>query len=83
MPLSKKGYDFESLSYKVIGACIDVQRQLGLHCKEEDNQRALALALKIRDIRFERESVVSISEFWRKTVGYPTVSEYTGKGNNK
>jgi len=60
MPLSKKGYDFESLSYTVIGACIDVQRQLGLHCKEEDYQRALGLALKIRDIKFERESAIPV-----------------------
>ena len=27
-PLSKKGYQFEPLSYAMIGACIDVQRQL-------------------------------------------------------
>jgi hypothetical protein len=42
---SRKGYDFERLSNVTIGACIDVQRQLGRHCMEVDYQRALALAL--------------------------------------
>jgi len=35
-PRSAKGYDFDALSYVVIGACIDVQRQLGPHCMEVD-----------------------------------------------
>ncbi len=40
----RKGlYKFEPLSYNIIGACIDVQRQLGLHCMEVDYQRALAM----------------------------------------
>lgn len=26
-------YQFEKLSYNVIGACIDVQKQLGLHLR--------------------------------------------------
>jgi hypothetical protein len=38
IPHSNKGYDFEALSFPVIGACIDVQRQMGLHCEEEDYQ---------------------------------------------
>lgn len=29
-----KRHQFERLSYNVIGACIDVQRQLGTHCME-------------------------------------------------
>jgi len=33
---SHEGYDFGGISYKVIGACIDVQRQIGLHCMEVD-----------------------------------------------
>ena len=59
-PVEKKGYRFEALSHDVIGVCIDVQRQLGLHCKEEDYQRALALGLKKRDIKFERESPIPV-----------------------
>jgi len=42
----RKGlYQFEPLSYNIIGACIDVQRQLGVHCMEVDYQRALEIAL--------------------------------------
>jgi GxxExxY protein len=51
---------FEALSGKVIAACIDVQRQMGLHCKEADYQRALALALPKYGVRFEREAEVPI-----------------------
>ena len=58
MQKSDKGYEFESLSDAVIGACIDVQRQLGFYCKEEDYQRALALAFEKRGIQFEREAVI-------------------------
>jgi GxxExxY protein len=58
---SSKGYSFESLSYAVIGACIDVQRQLGPHCKEDDYQRALAIALEKRGIRFEREAEIPVA----------------------
>lgn len=54
-------YDFEPLSRAVLGACIDVQRQLGLHCMEVDYQRALALALRERDIDHEREVGVPIA----------------------
>ncbi len=56
---SRKGYDF-SLSGLVLGACIEVQRQLGPHCMEVDYQRALALALKKRGLEFERESEIPI-----------------------
>jgi len=47
-PLSKKGHSFSQLSCDTIGACIEVQRQLGLHCMETDYQRALELALAKR-----------------------------------
>jgi len=43
-PTSHKRYDFASLSNSVIGACQDVQRQLGVHCMEVDYQRALEVA---------------------------------------
>jgi len=62
MPSSRsaKGYDFERLSYEVIGAGIDVQRQLGVHCMEVDYQRALELALPKRGVQFQREVEVAI-----------------------
>jgi hypothetical protein len=51
--LSTKGYDFGRLSYETIGACIEVQRQLGVHCMEVDYQRALGLALPKRGLQFQ------------------------------
>ena len=58
---STQGHDFEPLSYAVIGACIDVQRQMGLHCKEVDYQRALKIALGKEGLNFEREVDVPIA----------------------
>ncbi len=57
---SKKGYNFEALSGKVLGACIEVQRQLGRHCMEADYQRALGLELGKRGIQFQREFEIPI-----------------------
>ncbi|MBI4673765.1 MAG: GxxExxY protein [Chloroflexi bacterium] len=60
MPQPSK-HQFEKLSYKVIGACIDVQRQLGVHCMEVDSQRArrwypiAEIALPKFGVEFERE----------------------------
>lgn len=59
--LSKQGYQFGQLSYDTIGACIDVQRQLGVHCMEVDYQRALALALAKRGLQFQREVEIPIT----------------------
>src|SRR3990172_9344190 len=59
-PPSTKGRTFEPLSHAVIGACIDVQRHLGVHCMEVDYQRALELALPKRGLRFEREVDIAI-----------------------
>jgi len=58
---SAKGHAFEDLSHAVIGACIDVQRQLGPHCMEIDYQRALALALKKRGLWYQREVEIAIT----------------------
>lgn len=58
---SYKGYNFNQLSYEVIGACIDVQRQLGLHCMEVDYQRALEIALSKRELGWEREVEIPIT----------------------
>jgi GxxExxY protein len=60
-PLSKKGYQFRQLSYDTIGACIDVQRQLGVHCMEVDCQRALALALPRQGLHYQREVEIPIA----------------------
>jgi GxxExxY protein len=58
---SKKGYDFRPLSYTVIGACQDVQHQLGVHCMEVDYQRALEIALSKRGISWSREVEIPIA----------------------
>jgi len=60
-PLSKKRYAFNQLSYDAIGACIDVQSQLGVHCTEVDYQRALELALPKHDVQFQREVEIPIT----------------------
>jgi len=57
---SKKGHEFSTLSYAVIGACIDVQKQLGVHCMEVDYQRALEIALSKNGLTWEREVDVPI-----------------------
>lgn len=63
MPTSRsyRGYDFEDLSYRVFGACIAVQRRLGVHCMEIDYQRALEQELTRRGIQFEREVEIPIT----------------------
>jgi GxxExxY protein len=58
---STKGYQFEALSHAVIGACIDVQRQLGVHCMEVDYQRALDLALRKTGLDHQREVEIPIA----------------------
>lgn len=59
-PERKGKYQFEKLSYNVIGACIDVQRQLGVHCMEIDYQRALEIALPKFGVEFQREVEIPI-----------------------
>ncbi len=59
--LSKRGYQFGQLSYKTLGACIDVQSQLGVHCTEVDYQRALALAIPKQGLQFQREVEIPIT----------------------
>ncbi len=58
---SKSGYDFKSSSYRTLGACIDVQRQLGIHCMEVDYQRALCRALPKKGLGFQREVEIPIT----------------------
>ena len=54
-------HQFEPLSYKVFGACIAVQRQLGLHCMEVDYQRALEIELRKQALQYHREVEIPIS----------------------
>ena len=58
---SHKGYGFTPLSYTVIGACVDVQHQLGVHCMEVDYQRALEIALSKRGLSWQREVEIPIT----------------------
>jgi len=60
-PDSHKGYNFSELSYAVIGACQDVQRQLGVHCMEVDYQRALEIALSKRGLTWQREVEIPLA----------------------
>ena len=60
-PASRKGYNFSTLSYSVIGACQDVQRQMGVHCMEVDYQRALEIALRKRGLAWQREVEIPIT----------------------
>lgn len=54
------GYQFEPLSYKIFGACIAVQRQLGPHCMEVDYQRALEIELRKLGLEYMREAEIPI-----------------------
>jgi GxxExxY protein len=60
-PSSTKGHSFQQLSYDTIGACIEVQRQLGVHCMEGDYQRAPELRLPKQGLQFEREAEMPIA----------------------
>ena len=60
-PASMKGHSFSQLSYDTIGACIEVQSQLGGHCMEVDYQQALELALPKWGLQFEREVEIPIA----------------------
>jgi GxxExxY protein len=60
-PPSRKGYNFSALSYAVIGACQDVQCQMGVHCMEVDYQRALEIALSKRGLSWQREVEIPIA----------------------
>ena len=60
-PSSQKGYNFSPLSYAVIGACQDMQRQLGVHCMEVDYQRALEIALSKQELSWQREVDIPIA----------------------
>ena len=80
-PASRKGYDFSALSYTVIGACQDVQRQLGVHCMEVDYQRALGIALSKRGVSWQREVEIPRlpGEPTKEKVSLPQLEQWTGQ----
>lgn len=53
-------HQFEPLSYRIFGACIAVQRQLGPHCMEVDYQRALEIELRKLGLGYIREAEIPI-----------------------
>ena len=50
----------KKISYDIIGACMEVHRQLGAGFLEGVYQEALAIELESRGIAFERESQLTI-----------------------
>ena len=54
-------HPFEPLSYKIFGACIAVQRQLGPHCMGVDYQRALEIELRKLGLEYIREAEIPIT----------------------
>ncbi len=57
---STKGYDFDDITSEIIGACIEVHRNLGAGFQEITYQRALALELQARSIDFVREEKIPV-----------------------
>ena len=62
------GHEFEELSKKVIGAAIDVHKELGPGFIEPIYQKAMEVALRHREIPFERQKEVHIF-FEEESVG--------------
>ena len=57
---STKGYDFDDITSEIIGACIEVHRNLGAGFQEITYQRPLALELQARSIDFVREEKIPV-----------------------
>lgn len=53
--------DLDRLAHAVIGAAIDVHRELGPGFLESTYQKALAIELRLRDIRCSTETPVALS----------------------
>ena len=52
---------YEDESFKIIGACMEVHKELGLGFLEGVYQEALAVEFKKQNIPFEREKEINIS----------------------
>ena len=57
---SRKGYDFGTVTERVIGACIEVHKRLGMGFREIIYQRALALELLATGLEFSREERIKV-----------------------
>ena len=54
------GDELDRLSYEVIGACIEVHRELGPGYLESHYEEALCVELTLRNISFERQAPFSL-----------------------
>src|SRR5947209_8992888 len=52
--------ELESLAHLVIGAAIEVHRELGPGMSEEGYQKAMAIELALRQVPFEQQRVVDV-----------------------
>ncbi len=65
---SREGYDFDDVTSRIIGACIEVHKNLGPGFQEVIYQRALVLELQTCDLEFSRE--VNIPVYYKgKEIG--------------
>jgi GxxExxY protein len=60
---SRQGYDFGTLTEKIIGAAIEVHKRLGAGFQEVIYQRALGVELAMLNLEFQRE--VDIPVYYR------------------
>ena len=60
---SREGYDFDDVTSQIIGACIEVHKNLGPGFREVTYQRALAMELQACGLGFSRE--VEIPVYYR------------------
>ncbi len=60
MALKKKAHIFWEECYKIIGACLEVHKELGCGFLEAVYQEALEIEFKIREIPYEREKELPI-----------------------
>jgi GxxExxY protein len=56
----RAGYEFESLSGRVIAAAVEVHKQLGPGFREEVYENALCIELRRQGLRFSRQSEVNV-----------------------
>lgn len=62
--------DFETKVYQVVGAAMEVHRQLNCGFNELIYQEALAIEFGLRDIPFEREKYIEVEYKGRKLTKY-------------
>ncbi len=79
MLLSTRGMEFDPLSREVIGACIDVHREVGPGLLESVYAQCLALELTLRGLRFEREVAVPLA-YKGQRIGVPLRADFVVEG---